>query len=325
MKLQLIFYLTLTEIYIYKFKKNNYIIETNKYSELFNTKKLYKNQKFAIIIDPCKKCGLLSFYIQYLGCMIRFLNSGYIPIIDLQSFPNIFNGFNITSINENPWEDYFEQPFGFTLENVKKFSKNVSFFKCKNYYDYPIHHIYNNKPLLDYYHNIAIKYLLIKKELIKESNLMIQNLFKGSKNILGILARGTDYISAKPYGHPIPPNVEMMIDDIKEMDKKNYYDWFFLTTEDDLIRTKFIDKLGNKLKYIKPNINIEYKYKKKEWLFKNSKIYKNYQYHKIYLINILILSKCIDIVSARTGGAVFLYIISNGFRKDKIYYLGDYK
>ena len=153
---------------------------------------------------------------------------------------------------------------------------------------------------------------------------MIKNLFKGSRNILGILARGTDYIATKPYGHPIPPKVEMMIDDIKEMDKKNNYDWLFLTTEDDLIRAKFIDKLGNKLKYIKTNININYKYKKKQWLYKNSKIYKNYQYHKIYLINILILSKCLDIVSARTGGAVFLYIISNGFRKDKIYYLGEY-
>ena len=73
---------------------------------------------------------------------------------------------------------------------------------------------------------------------------MIKNLFKGSRNILRILARGTDYIATKPYGHPIPPKVEMMIDDINEMDKKNNYDWFFLTTEDDI----FIDI--NIFKYI---------------------------------------------------------------------------
>jgi len=91
-----------------------------------------------------------------------------------------------------------------------------------------------------------------------------------------------------------------------------------------LIRTKFIKKLGYKLKYLKSNINIKYNFKKKQWLYKNPNIYRNYQYHKIYLINILILSKCIDVISARTGGAIVLYIISNGFRNDKIYYLGNY-
>ena len=68
---------------------------------------------------------------------------------------------------------------------------------------------------------------------------MLKNLFKGSRNILGILARGTDYITVKPSGHPIPPNIDMMIDDINEMDKKYSYDWLFLTTEDDNENLKF--------------------------------------------------------------------------------------
>ena len=63
---------------------------------------------------------------------------------------------------------------------------------------------------------------------------MKKKLFKNSQNILGILARGTDYISAKPKNHPIPPNFEMMINDINKMDKNYHYDWFFLSTEDDI-------------------------------------------------------------------------------------------
>ena len=309
--------------------KYNYkvIKKKSKHSRLYKKNELFDIKiKFAIISDSsCKKCGLLSFYIQYIGCISRFLTSGYIPIIDLESFPNIFNGFNVGSINKNPWEDYFEQPFGYTLDKVKKYSKNISYSKCTKYFNYPIYYIYKNRPLLDYYHYISMKYLSLKKELINESNFMKKKLFKNSQNILGILARGTDYISAKPKNHPIPPNFEMMINDINKMDKNYHYDWFFLSTEDDLIREKFIHKLGNKLKYIKSNINIKYNFSKKQWLYKNPNIYKNYKYHKIYLINILILSKCIDIVSARTGGSIVLYILANGFRNDKIYYIGKYK
>ena len=44
----------------------------------------------------------------------------------------------------------------------------------------------------------------------------------------------------------------------------------------------------------------------------------------MYVISILILSKCIDIISAKTGGAVILFILSNGFRNKKVYDLGYY-
>ena len=145
LKLEIVFFLTIIA-YIFKIFNYNIIKKPDKHSDLNQKNKLFDiNNKFAIISDsPCKKCGLLSFYMQYIGCISRFLNSGYIPVIDLESFPNIFNGFNVSSINENPWEDYFEQPFGYTLKNVKRFSKNISYFKCTKYFDYPIHYIYSN-------------------------------------------------------------------------------------------------------------------------------------------------------------------------------------
>lgn len=61
----------------------------------------YDNYTFAIIRDDCYICGLISFYIHYLGCISTFLSRGYIPIIDL-SFPNIINGFNSSLYDENP-------------------------------------------------------------------------------------------------------------------------------------------------------------------------------------------------------------------------------
>lgn len=82
----------------------------------------YETSKFAIIRRiSCPTCGLFSFYIVHLGCINKYINMGYIPIIDVMSFPNVFNGFNLSA--NNIWEFFFDQPFGCTLKETKKKSK----------------------------------------------------------------------------------------------------------------------------------------------------------------------------------------------------------
>ena len=157
-----------------------------------------------------------------------------------------------------------------------------------------------------------------------ESNIIRKKIFQNANNILGILARGTDYTAAKPKYHPIPPTPELMIEDVKEMDKKYKYDLYFLATEDDLIRKRFIRDFGTKLKYYEYNKDIQYNYANGKFLFKNKNLHKNYELNKNYLINIYILSKCTDMLSARTGGAIALFFLTEGFRNSKVYYLGAY-
>ena len=133
--------------------------------------------------------------------------------------------------------------------------------------------------------------------------------------------RGTDYIARKPKGHPIPPTPSMVIKDIKEINTKNKYDWFFISTEDDLIRDIFIKEFGYKIKFLISQ-KINYNYNKKQFLSDNIK--GNVQYIKIYLLNMIILSKCIDIISSQTSGAIGVFILSEGFRYSKVYNLGTY-
>lgn len=107
---------------------------------------VYKKYKFAIIRRlNCPPCGLFSDYIVYLGCLVKYLKEGFIPIIDLQSFKNIFNGYNESTLNENPWEYFFNQPFGFTLNNVEKKGKFVRYFQCESNNFMPNSSIFHNK------------------------------------------------------------------------------------------------------------------------------------------------------------------------------------
>ena len=108
------------------------------------------------------------------------------------------------------------------------------------------------------------------------------------------------------------------------MDKINKYDYIFLATEDIKIKEKFIHSFEKKLKYLETKDKILYDYKKKEFLSYNKNIKGNIENIKIYMINIIILSKCIDILSSRTSGASGAFILSEGFRNIKMYYIGDY-
>ena len=291
----------------------------------FSNKKDYSDKKFAIIKRECRVCGLFSNYMIYLGCIHKYLLEGYIPIIDHKSFPNVINGFNMSK--NNYWELLFEQPFGYNLESVLKNAKDITYFSLEDCIPRPDEHsMLMDEPRKHFWHNFSNKYLAVKKELVYLANKIMYKLFRKSKNILGALTRGTDYTSKKPSGHPIPPNISDFINDVKEMDDKYKYDYIFFTTEDENIRYNFTRSFKRKkIKQIEHKNTINYDYKKADYLNLNENIIGNLEFNKIYLLNIIILSKCLDIITARCSGTAGIFILTKGFRNIKIYDLGLYE
>ena len=104
------------------------------------------------------------------------------------------------------------------------------------------------------------------------------------------------------------------------------YDYYFITTEDDNIRDKLINNYKGKIRYYyKEKIKFNYhKNNYNNFLGFNKNIKGNINYMKIYLINIIILSKCIDMIGARTNGSIGAFILTKGFRNSFIYSLGRY-
>ena len=296
--------------------------ESTKYSStLFNEKKICsENKKFAILRrTSCEACGLFSYYIVHLGCIINYLKHGYIPILDVGSFSNILSGNN--NPEDNPWEEFFNQPCGYTLDDVVKM-KDVEIFECECVLDMPDEKTVYSKPImLNYHHIIQEKYMSVNKNILKEAKKIWYKLFRHSKNVLGIFVRGTDYSSLQPGGHSRQPSIDIIINDTITMDKQNKYDYIFLGTEDDEIRNAFIKKFGKKLKYLVPKDKLVYN---SGYLTYSKNVFGNMDFSKTYLLSIVILSKCIDIISSRTSGAAGVFIISNGFRNKLVYYLGEY-
>jgi hypothetical protein len=311
--------------YIYSIHKKISLSNINKEKEIDSIFKVnktldFENSTFGIVSRAdCSSCGLFSYYSVHLGCILTYLSQGYIPIIEVGSFVNVFNNYTADE-KSNPWEILFNQPFGYTLEEVKKNAKKIEQLSCSWTNMAPAEgHIYQSQLTLDFYRYMSKKYMSIKKEIMDEADLKWKQLFANSKNVLGVLGRGTDFVFLKPGGHSIPPSTEKMIQDVKNMDKKNKYDWIYLATEDDMIRHKFIQSFGTKLKMIQ-NKNIFYE----GGYIGNNKNLHGIEFQKLYLISMIILSKCIDIVAARCSGAMGAFIFSEGFRETIVYFLGQF-
>jgi hypothetical protein len=79
---------------------------------IFNNEGAFENYNYNfVIVSRNYNCsnGLFGFYVAYISCMHKYLNNGYMPIMDLTSFPNFFNQFNnkSTENDDNPWELFF--------------------------------------------------------------------------------------------------------------------------------------------------------------------------------------------------------------------------
>ena len=214
----------------------------------------------------------------------KYLIQGYIPILDFKSYKNTINGFIVDPTKGNPWEYYFNQPFGYEYNNIMRKARNIKYFECKYNKIIPNEGVFLNKQSMNYWHILANQYIPIKNEIIIEANNIMKIIFKDSKNILGVLLRGTDYVAMKLHNHPIPPKIEDVIKDVKLLDNKNKYNWIFLATEDNIIRDVFLRAIGIKVKYLLTKRKIFYNYSTKKPLAYNIDFKINLDYNKIYLI-----------------------------------------
>ena len=315
-KIITIFFMTI--LYFFNIFINENIDQNNNYGLTLEQKmKDYLTKNFSIMKRfECVDCGFFSFYIVYLGCINKLLSIGKIPIVDLKTYTNAFNKGN-TSIY-NPWELFFYQPYNYTLEEVKKYSRHYEYFQCTQTFSRPNDFkIYYQNYSLHYWHDFAKKCMPVKNDIMNEAKIIMKNFFGNSKNILGVMIRGTNYVALRPKGHSIQPTVEQVISDVKIYDKQYKYDFIFFATEDEAIRNKFVPEFDNRLKILfqKDFKNIN---KFSENVNRKLNSVKN------YVLNIVILSKCLDIITSRTSGSAGIFILTEGFRHFKVYDLGLY-
>jgi len=256
------------------FKYNSKIIAKNFTINSFGKK---NPNKIFYVINRSPGAGLFSnvtFVLNHLSICKTFK---FIPIIDMENFPTIYNERQKINKTFNAWLYYFQPLNNYRLVEVYK-SKNVIF--CDNHLQKNMIYDMTNKKLKKFFNKIKIN-----EKFIKQSNYLYSNFFNKNDKVLGLHFRGSTYKVAR--GHAFPAPINLMLENIDYLFKKYKYNKIFLVTEEKKYFNILKRKYSNKCLYLN-----NYRMSKID----SFKIYprNNHRYKlgKEILLDTLMLSKC---------------------------------
>jgi len=265
-------------------------------------------------------CGILLFT---LGDIEYADRHGYIPVVDLQTYPNTYLA--ASDVNKwNAWDFFFDGNKTVDIQTLCQTGNVIIHDGILNFempdYDILMNHEAES-PSLHRWKKILKKYIYIKKDILTEADRYISTFF-GDKKILGVLCRGTDFTSLKPKNHPRQPDVDEVIRKADFLIRNHHFDGIFLATEDHKIFFEFKNNFHEKLFcYFPPSVL----YKDNYFITNipiNTKI--RYENAKKYLISILILSKCDSFIGGITSGSIASLLFSEKYQYTYIWKLGYY-
>lgn len=257
------------------------------------------------------------------------VEAGYIPVIDYKNYRTQYTGPNDLG-KVNVWEKYFQQPFGYSLDDVYK-SKNV--ILAARYpapdREHFMGNFYNDKSRIQYFRYFFSKYIRYDsfvKAYLEEQMSLLPN---GGVKTLGVLCRGTDYLTMCPKNHPIPPTPQQVIQKAKDVMAEHGCETLFLATEDEDVYSDFHAVFGERL-----IVNRQIRIKRSQLLDGQPLAYQKMQIAQSsetrfqagleYLCAIHLLSKCPCFIGTRCGGTKGALILSSGFQYEYTFDLGMY-
>ena len=278
------------------------------------------------IIRREMQTGLFALYKVFAGHIVYALSKGWLPVVDMQNYPNVYLAPEKLG-KENSWEYYFEQPLRIGLEEAYN-GENVVLGNGSGL-TVPI--LYETMALLENQNNVLTEWRMLRKfgllkvkpKFYEESLMARKTLFEPNDRVLGVHLRGTDYLSERPHGHPIPPPLEFAISTILEKLDEWDCNKIFLATEDKNIVQNFKNIFGDTCVLLnKAYLN----YESGKWVTEQ-RINRDNDYFlqgKEYLIESLILSQCNSYISSRCSGAVGVMMLADNFEHTYFFNLGRY-
>lgn len=195
------------------------------------------------------KNGFYNFFDRAMALYYKTRQLGYELLVDMKNYYTEYSGLDRYGI-VNVWEDYYEQPSKYTLDEAYQ-SKKVILSKFDsveyNYLTLSKSEYLSCEWWRETYENLGKVTHFTPSQMLKNQINKELNHLKMSGKILGVLARGTDYVCLKPKNHPIPFDTDLLIDECQSKFQKGEYNYIYLATEDLNIFEKFKKSFGENL------------------------------------------------------------------------------
>lgn len=299
-----------------------------------NDKKFISKKKFHLKnfgnLNPNKKFYLIRRFpggglfsnLNYIANHLLIANKlNYIPIVDMENYPNIYNCNFKVNKTFNSWLYYFRPLSKFSLNDIYK-SKNVYLSTLNS------NQLKNYKNFSDYTSaekKIIFKYIKFNKKILDKANNFNKKKIR-KKRILGIHFRGSDQKTQER--HPLPASEKQMLSITKSLLKKYKFDLIFLSTEEKNYLNIFLKKFPRKIVYFSnPRTD-------KKDLFDNNSKYHRYKIGEGNILDMLILSKTKHLLFVQSNLAeaaiffsknkIFSFKIKNGYNSKNIFFAQIY-
>lgn len=278
----------------------------------------FPGRHFLVIRRNEPQVGLCSFFLTMLGWIKYAFEHGMIPVVDLQTYRNIYLGRGERG-RVNAWEFFFRQPGGFSLNAIRHAAKVTIATGVPPWKDFfpkmSAEALSEGNAQLMAWRKLVANCIRLNEEIAGLRNEPFEAVLR--TGVIGVLARGTDYFWLKPHGHPVQPSAEQLIEKVKELGgAKSIY----LVTEDGTISTAFKAAFSDRL-VLSDQKPLRYD---GGYLADSSEVKYSRERGIAYLKAVVDLARCPQIVAGRTSGTVATALLSKGF--DSAYYfdLGVY-
>lgn len=283
----------------------------------------FPSERFLVIRRGEYGVGLFSLFITTLAWIRYADDHGMIPVVDMQTEKNIYQEHSIFR-RENSWEHFFDQPAGYGLEQIRH-AKNIVVARAFSEQNLPSQWMdcdpARNREI-ETWRAIVERHIKIRHERLSTwRNAHLESAFADGNGVLGVLARGTDYTTVKPLGHPIQPSCQQIFDRIDSLVKEGLtFSSIYLVTEDASIAAQFVKRYPDRLILSRQDTLIY----SGGYLCANKHVVRNVDRGCAYLKAIYDLSRCDYLVAGRTSGMVGAVLLSKGFKRTELFDLGSY-
>ena len=217
----------------------------NKYNNTNNTSLFSfgeKNpDKFFYIIKITPGAGLFSNVLFVLNHLKLAKKKNYIPFVDMQNFPTIYNESQKIHNTFNAWEYFFEN---YTNININEIYQSKNVFIASNLFQKDFFKDTNTDGLREYFRDN----LKVNQRYKKIINFFSEKHFK-NKKVLGVHFRGTSY--KRSPGHPLPATKKQILKKIYQLQLNESYDKIFFVTEEENYKNFLVSNLSSKSLFLK--------------------------------------------------------------------------
>lgn len=287
---------------------------------------LNQDKLFYVIRDPKGEHGLFALYNFVIFHLKIAEKRNAIPIVDVKYYPleGLIDDDKIGY--ENAWEYFFEQISPYTLEEVYH-SRNVIMGAGVD--SASLSDVYNEDAVREN-RELSRRYIHMKQDILEICNAKYREFDMEYRRILGVICRGTDFITVRPQGHSVVPTAENTIGIIDKKEREwGEFDYIFLATEDAGIFEDLQNCYGKRLLFYQEirleDTGGEFLCKKIEKisLQRQDETFKR-KLMTEYLISIWLLSRCNSLIAPVIGSTLGALCIGEGFEHKHFISLGNY-